>query len=240
MNRLNNIKGIIFDYGGTLDTPSIHWSEVLWSGYQSVGVPVEKEPFRDAYVHGERALARNPIVQPDFTFFRLLEAKVEIELRYLVDNGFLAVDYPVESVGHEIVCYCHEFVRQTVKNNLPVLEALSAKYPLVLVSNFYGNIHTVLEEFGLSHFFKEVVESAVVGVRKPDPAIFKLGVEALQLIADEVVVVADSFSKDIQPARAAGCHAIWFKGVGWGNEVTDESVPDAVITSFAELQDVLL
>jgi putative hydrolase of the HAD superfamily len=108
------------------------------------------------------------------------------------------------------------------------------------VSNFYGNIHTVLEEFGLSHFFKEVVESAVVGVRKPDPAIFKLGVEALQLIADEVVVVGDSFSKDIQPARAAGCHAIWFKGVGWGNEVTDESVPDAVITSFAELQDVLL
>ncbi len=240
MNRLNNIKGIIFDYGGTLDTPSIHWSEVLWSGYQSVGVPVEKEPFRDAYVHGERALARNPIVQPDFTFFRLLEAKVEIELRYLVDNGFLAVDYPVESVGHEIVCYCHGFVRQTVKNNLPVLEALSAKYPLVLVSNFYGNIHTVLEEFGLSHFFKEVVESAVVGVRKPDPAIFKLGVEALQLTADEVVVVGDSFSKDIQPARAAGCHAIWFKGVGWGNEVTDESVPDAVITSFAELQDVLL
>ncbi len=240
MNRLNNIKGIIFDYGGTLDTPSIHWSEVLWNGYREAGVPVEKEPFREAYVHGERALARNPIVQPDFTFFRLLEAKVEIELRYLVDKGFLPADYAVGEKGHEVVCYCHNYVRQTVKKNRPVLDALSAGYPLVLVSNFYGNIHTVLEEFGLAGYFKDVVESAVVGVRKPDPAIFTLGVEALRLSADEVVVIGDSFSKDIQPARLAGCHTVWFKGLGWGNEETDETVPDAVITSFVELKDILL
>jgi putative hydrolase of the HAD superfamily len=239
MNRLKNIRGIIFDYGGTIDTPAIHWSEVLWAGYRDAEVPVDKQPFRDAYVHGERTLARTPIVQPDFTFFHLLEAKVEIELRYLVDNGLLPADYPVAEKGNHIVRYCHNYVQQTVDRHRPVLEALVKKYPLVLVTNFYGNIHTVLEEFGLTTYFSDVVESAVVGVRKPDSAIFKLGVEALHLPADEVLVVGDSFSKDIQPAKTIGSHAVWIKGLGWGSETVDESLPDATIESLTELTDLL-
>ena len=52
-----NIKGIIFDYGGTLDSRGVHWSEVLWQGYQQARVPIDKDTFRNAYVEGERALA---------------------------------------------------------------------------------------------------------------------------------------------------------------------------------------
>ena len=32
------IKGLIFDYGGTLDSRGVHWSEVLWQGYSLAGV----------------------------------------------------------------------------------------------------------------------------------------------------------------------------------------------------------
>ena len=46
MERLTDIKGIIFDYGGTLDTNSRHWSEVLWSKYEEYHVPVGKADFR--------------------------------------------------------------------------------------------------------------------------------------------------------------------------------------------------
>ncbi len=48
---------------------------------------------------------------------------------------------------------------------MPVLKELSEKYPLVLVSNFYGNVETVLKDFGIDTYFKEIIESAVVGVR---------------------------------------------------------------------------
>ena len=64
----------------------------------------------------------------------------------------------------------------------PVVEELSKKYKLVLVSNFDGNIQTILKDFGLLDFFDEIIESSVVGVRKPDPAIYRLGVDALSLI----------------------------------------------------------
>ena len=71
---------------------------------------------------------------------------------------------------------------------------------MVLVSNFYGNIHQVLNEFDLDGLFDSIIESAVVGVRKPDPAIFTLGVKALGMAAEDTVVVGDSYTKDIVPA----------------------------------------
>ena len=40
---LKDIKGVIFDYGGTIDTNSRHWAEVLWSKYAEYHVPVDKE-----------------------------------------------------------------------------------------------------------------------------------------------------------------------------------------------------
>ena len=43
----------------------------------------------------------------------------------------------------------------------------------ILVSNFYGNVNAVLRQFGLDGCFSEVIESAVVGVRKPDPEIWR-------------------------------------------------------------------
>ena len=105
----------------------------------------------------------------------------------------------------------------------------------MLVSNFYGNIHTILKDFGLMDYFADIVESSVVGVRKPDPAIYQLGVDAMGYPADKVLVVGDSFSKDMVPAKKVGCKAAWLKGEGWGGEVTDDSLPDVIITDMAEL-----
>ena len=56
------IQAIIFDYGGTIDTDSLHWSEVLWKGYKHASIPVSKEEFRTSYVVAERALAKHPYI----------------------------------------------------------------------------------------------------------------------------------------------------------------------------------
>ena len=79
-----------------------------------------------------------------------------------------------------------------------------------------------------------------MGGGKPDPAIYQLGVEAMGLPASEVLVVGDSFSKDVVPAKKVGCKVAWLKGEGWGNEETDESLPDMVITDLADLLPCLL
>lgn len=225
-------KGYIFDYGGTLDTGGNHWGKVIWHAYQRQHVPVTEQQFREAYVHGERTLGKNPIIQPDFTFRITLEHKVRIQMDFLKNQG-CAFDF--EAMASAVVSDLYEHTLAEVAHSREVLLRLKEKYPMVLVSNFYGNIATVLHEFGLDGIFLQIIESAVVGVRKPDPRIFTLGVEALGLPAAEVMVVGDSIDKDIIPASKAGCQTVWFKGEGWTDDPVDASVAGQVITDLTEL-----
>ena len=228
------LKGYIFDYGGTLDTGGQHWGKVIWHAYERQQVPVSEEAFREAYVHAERTLGRNPIIQPDFTFYKTIETKIRIQLEFLKEQNYVS---SVSSYLKPLTDSLYEAtVKETAKSR-EVLLQLKQQYPMVLVSNFYGNIATVLQEFKLDGIFDTIIESAVVGVRKPDPQIFTLGVEALGMQPDEVVVVGDSMDKDIIPAAKAGCHTIWFKGEGWTNDPVDESPAGKVITDLTQILD---
>ena len=193
------IEGIIFDYGGTLDSRGAHWSEVLWEGYRQARVPIDKATFRTAYVEGERALAREGI-----------------------DSA--TRDQWVE----QIAAYCDNAARSCIDEARPMLERLQERYPMMLVSNFYGNIDEVLRDYGIRHLFKGIIESAVVGVRKPNPTLFRLGVDALELPAEQVLVVGDSLRKDIEPSEQLGCHVLWLKGKGWTEEEDQQTHPHTI------------
>ena len=278
MKKLD-IKGIIFDYGGTRDTRGDHWSEVLWQGYEHFGigvaddeevepgVSIHKQAFRDAYVYGERALAVNPIVTPDFHFEDILREKLILELNFLAGKELLETgkddaekqaklgndsdasseslllslsDSEIHQIAVDMAHYINAKTLDLLHENKQVLEHLKqAGYPMVLVSNFYGNINQVLKDAEIDGYFKDVIESAVVGVRKPNPAIFALGVCALDLPASQVLVVGDTYGKDIIPAHKLGCHTLWIKGLQWEEKQVDESIPDGIIRKLSEMEEFL-
>lgn len=232
------IKGVIFDYGGTIDSRGVHWSEVIWDAYVAAGVPVDKPAFRDAYVHAERELARVRHIMPDDNFHTLLLKKMRIELQWLADNGFIAPS-DVEKFVAPTADYCYRCARECVEEARPVLDDIKAHgLPMVLVSNFYGNVTAVLADFDLLRYFDDIIESAVVGVRKPDPRIFALGVEALGLNPSEVLVVGDSYKKDIVPAESLGCRVAWLKGKGWTAD-EDALTHDCIIQSLKNINEAL-
>lgn len=235
---ISKIKGLIFDYGGTLDTGGDHWSEIIWQAYRQANVAVDKAEFREAYVFAERELARERHILPAHDFHDMLLIKMRIELQWLAENGHFAPD-AVNEKAAEIAQICYESARETVGEASPVLEKLSEKYPIVLVSNFYGNIETVLEDFGIRKYFEAIIESAVMGVRKPDPRIFEHGVKALGLLPEQTLVIGDSFRKDIVPAESIGCQAIWLKGKGWTEEEDNVLHPN-IISKLDEVLGFLL
>ena len=232
------LKGIIFDYGGTIDSRGVHWSEIIWDGYKSSNVGIDKSTFREAYVFAERELARVRHILPNDNFHDLLIKKIEIELKWLADNSHI----PAEAVGKftaPIAGYCYNAARESIEEARPTLEILASRYPMMLVSNFYGNVDSVLRDFDLRRYFKGIIESAVVGIRKPDPTIFHLGVVALGYEPEEVLVIGDSLKKDILPARSIGSQTAWLKGKGWTAE-EDAAEDPAMIKKLNEVLDVAL
>ncbi|MCC8144151.1 MAG: HAD family hydrolase [Tannerellaceae bacterium] len=232
---IEQVKGIIFDYGGTLDSNGMHWAEVIWMAYEAAGVPVSKANFRDAYVHGERTLGKNRIVLPHHTFGDMLRIKAGLQIEWLKEHHFLDTACTTPEVKEQIAAWCYTYAANAIGKATPIVESLARQYPLVLVSNFYGNIEAVLKDFGLEKYFQSIVESAVVGIRKPDPAIFELGLKQIQLPAGEVVVIGDSHDKDIVPATRLGCQTIWLKSIRWSAYQGDETA-GTIIEDFSELK----
>lgn len=230
------IKGYIFDYGGTLDTGGCHWGKVLWRAYMRHGVPVTEDRFREAYVYTERALGKGEVIKPGYTFRKTLSIKLSMEMHHLTKNGYWkAGEDEINRKHADILEDIYKDVIEKTAYSRSVLTKIKERCPMVLVSNFYGNINTVLAEFGLDGLFEEVIESAAVGIRKPDPRIFRLGTEALGLEPEDVMVVGDSFTNDIVPAAEAGCRTAWLKGEGWTDTVFDEQLPDIVIKDISRL-----
>lgn len=238
MAGISEVKGIIFDYGGTIDSRGVHWNEIIFQGYENAELDIPYTAFREAYVYAERLLACEPLILPEYNFLDLMRVKVRNELLYLAEMGMVDTER-IPALSEDIARYCYESARECVEEARPVLEALSRMYPMVMVSNFYGNLHSVLSDFDILKYFTDVIESAVVGVRKPDVAIFGLGVEALGLLPEHVVVIGDSYTKDIEPATELGCKTVWLKGKGW-DETPDNECGALEVQNIGEVLHAVL
>ena len=168
----------------------------------------------------------------------LLDIKIKIQFDYLVSQG--VTHLASGNKAAEIAEGCYSQVLETLKTTCGIVEELSKERPTVLVTNFYGNMPVVLKEFSLDKYFDTIVESSVVGIRKPDPRLFALGEEALGLPAEDIVVIGDSYRKDIFPARSLGCKAVWLKKVVWEEEpIVDGYEPTVIIGELSEITGLL-
>jgi putative hydrolase of the HAD superfamily len=78
-----------------------------------------------------------------------------------------------------------------------------------------------LETLGFKDFFNPILVSEHVGIKKPDPRIFEMALEHLQLEASDVWMVGDHPVNDVLGARGAGLTGVWFKGANhtWPDDV---------------------
>ncbi len=226
---MSNIKGILIDYGGTIDTNGIHWSEIIYDGYKACNVIVAKVDFRKAYVYGEQSMEKKQaLIKPYYTFKDVLQMKLRYEFEYLSKHDLYA--WLTDEQAVQVADYCYSYAQKVIEGQRCTLAVFAKKYPVVLVSNFYGNLLSVLHDYGIEQYFQSVVESSIVGVRKPNPEIFRIGIERLNLKPEECVIIGDSYSNDIAPAIKLGCKSIWLKGIGWDSDDVNTGNPQADCT----------
>jgi putative hydrolase of the HAD superfamily len=108
---------------------------------------------------------------------------------------------------------------------ITAIRACRTVYKTACLTNNFTRAETVLsvEIAAVYELFDAVLESRVLGVRKPDPRFYELACEALDVKPDECVFL-DDLGVNLKPARVLGMQTI---------KVTE---PDAAI---AQLEDLL-
>lgn len=123
-----------------------------------------------------------------------------------------------------------------------LLEA-KERYVLGVITNGPSNVQRPkLEALGYRDYFPEdrVFVSGEFGARKPDPRIFLAAAKAAGVEPAECVMVGDAREFDM-PAKAVGFRTVLFAGPRVRPDVSkDEHPPDAVVSSYAELRDLML
>lgn len=96
---------------------------------------------------------------------------------------------------------------------LPALEFLSARWPVIALSNGNANVHTI----GLGRYFQASLNVGSTGFAKPDVRMFHAAAQAAGVAPEQVLHVGDDAHLDAVGALGAGMHAVWLnrKGVDW-------------------------
>jgi HAD superfamily hydrolase (TIGR01509 family) len=85
---------------------------------------------------------------------------------------------------------------------------LSAGLRFGIVSNSEGKLMELLERVSIAQYFEHVVDSALEGVRKPDPEIFWRALSRMGVGAADTLYAGDIPNVDVDGARAAGLDAV--------------------------------
>jgi len=223
------IRAVTFDFGGTLATGKLDaeaYREGLLNYLHSLGYGISKASLREA-ISGmlstlERVQAKN------------LELKFEEVYAGVLSK--LGIPPREEFLDHVYQLYSENFHSEIVPGAERTLEALHPKYKLAVISNATSDLcRRILKENGLNKLFQVIVVSRDLGIRKPDPQIFRYTLEKLQVKPDEAVHVGDSLEEDVLGAKRAGLRAIWIKGES--KENAEEA--DCVIHAITELPRII-
>jgi len=97
---------------------------------------------------------------------------------------------------------------------------------MAVVSNSEGTVEAMLKSVGLDRYLETVVDSWVVGVAKPDPAIFQIALDRLGVPAAAAVMLGDVPAIDVEGARAAGVTPVLLDPLDMYRDLDVRRVPD--------------
>lgn len=207
MERFTGIKAIFFDAGNTIIFPNYRLIQRVLSSY-GVGVTAEE-------------LFRLDCEQRD-QYNRLAAAGEETSHLWehywvtLLRRAGMAGDVQTEVIK-ELTVRSEQGALwlQVLDGTFETLDALRVGgRTLGVVSNSEGRLESFLEHVGLRPYFAFVLDSAIVGIDKPDPGIFHMALERAKVHPHEALFVGDNYPIDILGARRVGIAGVLFNPAG--------------------------
>jgi putative hydrolase of the HAD superfamily len=247
---------ILFDFGGTLDHPS-HWLDRFLSHYRAAGFEMTREELDPAFDFATKAgyAAGKPIER--FALGDLVRFLVGNQFEYLRGEGPERIRQILGAMDSRARFQSVERIRESflkettagLARSREVLSRLKSGYRLGVISNWYGNLETIIAEAGMSRIFDSITDSTRVRAFKPDPAIFRAALKAIGTEANQAAMVGDSMTKDLAPAHLIGMRTVWLRSIRDGDStaaltaqssdgIANGFAPDHTIHSLAQMLDL--
>jgi len=194
------------------------------------------------------------------TFVAKLDERYKIYRKWAFENlreapesemwtRWLVPDFPAEKIaplGRELTYQFRQSMgrRVVVEGGREVVDELQRRgYTLGIISNLIGTreIPEWLEAEDFESYFKVVMLSSELGIRKPAPEIYLEAARRAGVEPARCAYVGDNLKRDVTGARAAGFGSviIMISPEKLAEEtVTDKNRPDLIIHQFKELLDV--
>jgi putative hydrolase of the HAD superfamily len=212
------IQTLLFDFGGTLDGNGVAWKERFYALYRAEGLDILADDFQPSFFAADSSLIGSLPSSTDLAgTVNALVARLEVELasRSIDDTQSPMVDAANgKARAARVAARFLAEASDAFTRNRPLLKELGKRYRLGVVSNFYGNLDAVCQGAGLASLFSTLVDSHRVGVEKPDPAIFRVALDALAAAPETTVLIGDSLRRDGEGARRTGMRFIWLMSAG--------------------------
>ena len=238
------IRAILFDFGHTL-VDFRRTQEALHAAYQQIRDRIEAVAYMEVPelldLVERVAGGVDGLVEASYREGRLQELDQAALLREsLAGIGF---DLPDDVIEH-IVLLDHSAYSNSLTVEPEVLDTLERLrregYRMGLVSNLTLRpdlARADLERLGLARYLSASVFSSEIGIRKPDPRIFREALGRVGAPPGEAVFVGDRLYDDISGAQAVGMRAVQTRQ--FRQEEDPRIHPDAVIDHIRELPDAL-
>lgn len=224
-----DLKAVLFDFGGTLDSDGGHWLDRFYEIYTKEGLKIPFSKLKDAFYYADEICCKSQTVN-HLELRPLIECHVQLQFDRL---GLKNNSKKQEIVG----CFCKDMMYYLRRNTI-LLKKLRARYRLGVVSNFYGNVSVICDEMGMSKFLDVIIDSERIGIRKPDFRIFMKAIEALKVDPSDSIFIGDSYERDIIPCKRLGMKVVWLKGPK--SRIPKNPIPiDAEISNLTCLERLL-
>jgi putative hydrolase of the HAD superfamily len=132
-----------------------------------------------------------------------------------LNDAFKALDLEVSArivhkLSDDYITYLSTF-NHLFPDTIALFEYLQPKYTLHIITNGFKEVqHGKLNQSHIDHYFQTVTNSEMVGVKKPNPKIFKHALHMAKATAEESLMIGDNLEADIMGALNFGMDAICF------------------------------
>ncbi len=193
------IKAIVFDWGGVIEIKDRD-SFVEIAGYLNVNI----EDWRRVYY--------------SYNYLANTGKKSMDDVLALTAKDFNASDEQIDYINS-----LRMEINKTKKINLELVEIIKklkkVNYKIGLLSNTSSDLNRKLEEHNMLNLFDEIIISCEVGYQKPQPEIFQIIVNKMEVGINELLFIDDT-ERSLEGAESIGYVPILYKS----NEQLKESL----------------